>query len=116
MIDEAKLDALRATHKRIKYVRYNGHDLVFRGPTRLEAKEYKRKAGDEQTKDDADEQLANALLVQFDDNTDMTKARLSFLAMLDVFPFAATSKEIGRALLQLTGVTQDDELKDGGSA
>jgi hypothetical protein len=111
-----KLAQLEATHKRIKHVVYNGTDLVFRKPTRTECQQH-RAAGlsdDTSVKAGADEQLAQLTIVVCGKAEGVPAARVAFLALLEEWPYLVNEKSVGRALSQLTGVTQDDGVKTYG--
>lgn len=114
-ITEEHLRELARTHKRVKHVAYNGHDLVFRRPTRVECQMH-RSTTRESGAEEADEQLAAITIVQVDDVTDSTQVRASFQALLDDWPYMVHEKSVGGALAELTGVKQDAELKRSGSA
>jgi len=116
VITPEQIEQATAKHGRVKVVQYNGHEMIFRKPSRPECKDYARKMNDESTKNDADEQLAQILIVNFDGETDPVRARIAFNAMLDEYPLAANSKAIGGAVSRLAGVVQDDDAKKPASA
>lgn len=115
MTDE-QLAGLQAKHGRIKHVIYNGTDLVFRKPKRVECQMHaaKLEAGGPE-KASADEQLAQLLIVVCGEKQD-TEAKRAFLDLLDEYPYLVRNEKVGGALAKLTGVTQDDEAKIYGSA
>ena len=79
-IGEQHLAELEAKYKRIKVVEYNGHTLIFRAPTRAEAKQHAAKLENPQSKTDADEQLAQATVIHVDGEEDQKAARQALKA------------------------------------
>lgn len=114
-ITEERLRELQRQHRRVKHVRYNGHDLVFRAPSRTECQMH-RQVSREQGGEEADEQMAKMTIVQLDDERDLAKVRGAFLELLEEWPFLVHEKSVGGALAELTGVKQSSELKNSGSA
>lgn len=114
-ITEDHLRGLAKLHRRVKHVTYNGHDLVFRAPTRVECQMH-RQASRERGPEEADEDMAICTIVQIDDVTDSSKLRALFLDLLEEFPFLVHEKSVGGALAELTGVKQASELKRSGTA
>lgn len=113
-VSEETLAQLTATHGRVKVVSYNGHELVFRKPKRAEVRMHAQALDDPQRKAGADEELAQLLIVAYDGVADARKARDAWNDLLDDFPYAASSKPIGGAIAQLTGVVEDIDLKGSG--
>lgn len=117
MLSEDDIATLSATYGRVKYVAYNGVDLVFRKPKRAECQSYMMKREDGgAAKVAADEQLAQQIIVRCGDATDPLKAREAFLALLEEYPLLVNEKSVGGAIGKLAGITQDDDLKSAGSA
>lgn len=114
-ITEEHLRDLAKLHRRVKHVSYNGHDLVFRAPTRVECQMH-RQTSRERGSEEADEELAQCTIVQIDDVTDPSKLRGIFLDLLEEFPFMVHEKSVGGSLAELTGVKQASELKRSGTA
>jgi hypothetical protein len=115
MLSEERLMALEAEHKKIKHVVYNGVDLVFRKPKRSECREHAAKLEDPAQKPDADDQLAQQIIVQCGIAEGPMNARAAFLALLDEYPYLTKSAAVGNALGKLTGVLQDEDAKSYGS-
>ncbi len=116
MLSDETIEKLTATHGRIKYVVYNGVDLVFRKPKRTECQAFmmKREEGGA-SKIAADEQLAQQLIVRVGDIAELLPVRAAFLALLEEWPLLVSEKSVGNALGQLAGIIQSDELKSVGS-
>ncbi len=110
-ITEEQLDELRKKHDRIKHVRYNGTELVFKPPTSLQCTRYLAQRNNPAEKDGADASLAQLLVIQADGDTDPARARDAFNRLLDRFPLMMGCADITGPLAQLTGVVQDDDLK-----
>lgn len=113
-ISEEQIEALRKQYSRIKYVNYNGVELVFRKPHRHECQDHAMKLENPAQKIVADEQLAQLLVVQCGP-AEGIKAKEAFLALLDDFPYLVRNEAVGSALAKLTGVVQDEEAKNYGS-
>lgn len=114
-ITEEFLDQARVKYGRVKHVVYNGVDIVMRKPKRVECQEHAARSDDPQQKFTADEQLCQTLMVACGEATDVAGARAAFTALLEDYPYAVKSKEIGTALLKLIGILQDDEGKSYGT-
>lgn len=110
-LSEEQLNAHRAKHGRIKHVEYNGVDLVFRKPSRAEVKIHQRARENPQEKTDADEHLAQALVIQCGKAVGGDLAREAFLQLLDEYPYACESQAIGHAIAKLSGLMLDEEAK-----
>lgn len=110
MLSEEQIQAHRAAFGRIKYVTYNGVDLVFRKPKRVEVQQHAAKANSEAERHLADEQLAQMLVVQCGEATGVA-AKPAFLALIEEYPYVAQCKAVGTAIAVLTGVVQDEEAK-----
>lgn len=116
MITPEQIEQATTKHGRVKLVQYNGHEMLFRKPSRPECKDYARKMNDDATKNDADEQLALMLVVNFDGADDQLGARRGLIQLFDDYPLAANSKAIGGAISRLAGVVQDEDAKKPESA
>lgn len=109
-ITEEHLAELQKQHGRVKHVVYNGVDLVFRRPKRVECQQHAVKLDNPQEKAVADEQLAQLLVVQCGEKVG-PDAKVSFLALLDEYPYLTKNPKIGGALAKLTGVVEEEEVK-----
>ena len=91
-LTDEQLETLRlACGGRIGVVDWAGHQIVFRRPSRLEVREYRRKQ-DGAERPDALDQLAQAMLVALDGDADTTRARVAFTSQfLDQFPAFTSS-------------------------
>lgn len=116
MLSEEKVAELRAQYGRVQYVTYNGVDLVFRKPSRVEVDMHAVKvdAGGAE-KAQADNQLAQ-LIVVLCGTAEGPAAKEPFLALLNEYPYICRCVAVGTALSVLTGVIQDETLKNAGSA
>ncbi len=109
-ITEEHLAELGRQHGRVKHVVYNGVDLVFRKPKRVECQQHAAKLESPAEKVVADEQLAQLLIVECGDKSG-PEAKVAFLALLDDFPYLTKNPKIGGALAKLTGVVEEEEVK-----
>lgn len=115
MLDDAKLEALRARYGKIGVVDYNGHQLVFRRPSRDQAREYRRKKENEAEKPDALDQLAQVIIVAFDGEEDVARARITFTTVfLEEYPMAMNHPRFMACFGCLIGLTENEEEKDMG--
>lgn len=114
-ITEEQLTALEQAHGKIKHVEYNGHDIVFRKPKRVEVTEHATKlerGGPE--KIGADEHLAKQIVVHCD-GEEGTAARFALVALIEEFPYLARNEKIGMAIGKLVGVVEDLDAKTYGT-
>ena len=114
------LAALEKQHRKVAHVQYNGHDLVFRRPTRAEAAYYREQIDSQSSKSEraaADEHLAQSVVVQVDDvlsdgtPTGQVRVREAFNALLEEHPLMCMAAPVGRTLGKLTGILQEDTVK-----
>lgn len=110
MLSDETIEAHKQAFGRVKYVVYNGVDLVFRKPKRIEVQQHAAKTNVESERHLADEQLAQLLVVQCGEATGPA-AKVAFLALLDEYPYLSQSKQVGTAIAVLTGVLQDEAAK-----
>jgi hypothetical protein len=101
MIDEKTLAEIQALHPVIAHLERNGQEVVFRMPTRVEQREYKKKRQDENTSATALEDLVVACRVWPD--------QADFKVMLDQRPFLIES--FGDGLLREAGAGDAKNLK-----
>ena len=113
-LTEEQLEALRATHKKIAIVDWNGHQLVFRRPTRDECHAYRVAQETPHEKADANERLCQFTIVAFDAATDVTGARTAFLAFLTESPMFGNTARVKLALAALMGLVEEEDLADMG--
>lgn len=116
-ITEQQLSELQAKHGRIKHVSYNGVDIVFRKPRRVEVQQHRAKlhTDDPNEKSIADEQLA-ILTVEYCNGKAGPDSKQALNALADDFPYLFAEKSIGDAIAVLSGIKQDETLKNSGSA
>lgn len=116
MLSDEDLEAMRNEHGRIKHVVYNGVDIVLRAPKPVEIDMHalaSDKGGAEKV--GADKLLCQQLVVHCNGVTGAKEARLAFVELQKRFGYIHKSAKVGGALAQLTGVVEDEELKDDGS-
>jgi hypothetical protein len=114
-VDETKLEALRVKYGKIGVVAYNGHELVFRRPTRDHVREYRRKKDSDAEKMDAMDQLAQVTIIAFDGEEDITRARTRFTeSFLEDYPLAISNAKFVNCLTALAGLMEEEDEKDLG--
>lgn len=115
MMSEAQLEELRVKHVKIGVVDYNGHQLVFRRPTREQVREYRRKKDSDAEKMDAMDQLAQATILSFDGEADPDKARQVFTReFLTDYPLAVSNPKFVSVLSALAGLIEEEDARDLG--
>ncbi len=115
MMSEAELEELRTRHGKIGIVEYNGHQLVFRKPSREHVREYRRKKDSDAEKMDAMDQLAQATIIAFDGERDANKARETFTReFLNDYPLAVSNPKFVAVLSALAGLIEEEDARDLG--
>lgn len=115
MLSEGRLEELRQKYGKIGLVEFNQHVIVFRKPTRLDAREYRRKKDSEAEKMDAMDQLAQATIIAFDSQDDPNAARTTFTErFLEDYPLAVSNVRFMNVLSALSGIVEEEETKDLG--
>ncbi len=111
MLDEAGIKALEKTHKKVGVIDWDGHQLVFRRPSRVDTREYNRKQDSPAEKPDALDQLAQVTLVAFDGETDPIRARTLFNVFLDDYPMFCNAPRVANLMGALGGAMEAEEAK-----
>lgn len=115
MLDETKLDELQKQHSKIGVIEFSGHQIVFRKPTRFEAREYKRMMESEAEKPDAIDRLCQSTIIALDGETDPTRAREAFTgSFLEAYPLATAGAKFKNVLGALTGLVEDEDARELG--
>jgi hypothetical protein len=115
MLDEPQLDALKVKHGKIAVIDYDGHQIVFRRPTRENCREYRRQRESPSEKHEAMEHLAQVTLVAFDGELDANKARTFYTAtFLEEYPLFVNVPKVQNALSALSGMIEEEEAIDLG--
>ena len=115
MLDEEALEALRLKYGKIGVVAYNGHQIVFRKPTRDNCRDYRRMRDSASEKADAVEFLAQVSLAAFDGELEVNKARTHYTnVFLDEFPLFANTPKVMAVLSLLTGMVEEEDAIDLG--
>lgn len=115
MLSEEQVEEYTKQFGRVKYVTFNGVDLVFRKPKRVECQQYASRLGNPQEKLNSDEQLAQQLVVHCNGMAGALEARKALTELLEEYPFMIRSEVVGQAISRLMGLTQDDVVKTYGS-
>jgi hypothetical protein len=112
MIPEEQLAALAAKYPRMKVVRYNGHDLVFRSPTKLDMRPWQIAMQDPSQKPFADDALAQKIVACVDGVDGPAEAvRSAYNALTDLYPLLVNSTGVQDAIAKLTGIVEEDAEK-----
>jgi|SRR5215471_10222127 len=115
MLDDTKLEELRAKYGKIGVVEYNGHQIVFRKPTRDQARDYRRKKESDAERTDALDQLAQATIVAFDGELDANRARTTFTTVfLEDYPMAMNHPKFMGCMSALSGLVEEEDEKELG--
>lgn len=115
MLSEESLEALRGKYKKIARVTWEGHELVFRRPTRDEWHAYLRAKGSAMETHTAQEHHSQVTIVAYDGQLDILSARTGYTnELLEECPGFANAPELGAALSVLAGTAQQEEIKNLG--
>lgn len=110
MLDDGQIEELRKRcGGKVGVVDFDGHQLVFRRPTRDEVREYRRKKDSPSEKPDALDQLAQATIVAFDGEPDTVRARTLFLGFLDEYPLFTSGPKPSVVFGRLTGLVEAED-------
>ena len=111
-LTEEQLEGLRVKHRKIARVIWEGHEVVFRRPTRDEWHSYLRAQGSPMEKHTAQEHHSQITLVAYDGDMSMPGARVAYQqGLLEECPGFANAPELGAALSVLAGTAQEEEIK-----
>ena len=105
MIDQSKLDEIKAKHPRVRVCETAAGTLVLRSPTRVEWRKFKSLV----MSDDVQSQISATEMLLFD--IVVHPAREDFAALLDQFPGLEVDKGVQLAIKELTGQVSSDEGK-----
>ena len=115
MLDEAQIEALRATYGKVGVRDYNGHQLVFRKPTRDDCREYRRMMNSPNEKGDAIESLAQKMIVALDGETSVIAARTRYTGVfLEEYPLFSNNQQTIALISALSGVVEEEDAEDLG--
>jgi hypothetical protein len=114
-LTEEQLEELRVRHTRIATIEWNGHELVFRKPSRDECRSYRVKLENVETKVDAAEQLCQQTIIAFDGDLNTVAARTRFTGVfLEETPMFAATAKCRIALGALMGLVEEEDLTNLG--
>jgi hypothetical protein len=118
MLTEEQLETLRLKYGKIGIVTYNGHQVVFRKPSRDDCREYRRMKESAVERGDAIESLAQKALCAFDGEQDVNRARTYYTTVfLEEFPMFANTGNVVAILSALSGMVEEaDALELGKGA
>lgn len=101
-------EELQRQYTKVGVVEWDGHRLAFRLPTRVEMREYRRKASSPQELPDRVDQLAQSTIVSFDGCGDILQARTLFNAFLERYPRFTDSEKAQSILGILSGAVEEE--------
>lgn len=112
---EAWLDAAQKQYGRIGTVEFSGNTIVFRKPTRLEVRDYRRMLDTPAERPDALDSLAQKTILAFNDLTEPNAARVVFTgSFLESYPLAMGNDKFKALLGVLSGLVEDEDAADLG--
>jgi len=112
---DAKVEEARVKYGKAGGVRFNGHSIVFKKPTRDHVREYRRKLDTPSEKADAMDQIAQVTIVAFDDKDDPNVARTHFTTVfLEEYPMATSNYKFNACLSSLAGLSELEDDADLG--
>ena len=115
MLSEEQKDALEKAHKKIGVISWEGHEIVFRRPTRTEWHNYMRMNGDAAANAAALDSHAQITLVAYDGDIQMPRARIAYTnELLEECPGFANAPEVAAVLAVLAGTAQQEDLANLG--
>lgn len=103
MLTDEQIDALGTKFGKVGTVDFEGHQIVFRRPSRDQIKDYRRKEDSASEKQDRVDQLAQQTIIAFDGNEEPTACRVAFLSFLEEFPMFCDSPKAQTVLTVLAG-------------
>lgn len=114
MLDEQSQEVLRGRYGAVATVDFNGHQLVFRRPSRDEVREFRRKERSPAEADDAVDYVSQLTMVAFDGEADPMKARVAYGAFLQDHPRFTESTKFRIAFNLLSGRVEREDIADMG--
>jgi hypothetical protein len=109
MLSDDQLKALNAAHRKVRVIAWAGHEIVFRKANREEYRAYRRAGESEFEKSDRVDQLAQKLVVAFDDDTTLPRCRERYTAFLDEWPAFIDVPQHKGILLDLVGMVEEED-------
>lgn len=115
MLDDKQLDELKLKYQKIAVVEHDGHQLVFRRPTRDDCREYRRMRESPSEKHEAMERMAQTTIVALDGEQDVNKARTFYTsAFLEEYPLFVNHPNVVAAISALSGLVEEEEADELG--
>jgi hypothetical protein len=115
MLTEAQIEALRVQCGRVGVVEYNGHQIVFRKPTRDHCREYRRMRESANERHEALEHLAQLTIVAYDGTTEPNAARTQYTAVfLEEYPLFVNVAKVMNVLSVLAGLVEEEDAHELG--
>lgn len=109
MLDETRLEELRRQYVKIGVIDWEGHQLVFRRPSRDEVHHYRmQRDGSPDERGGASDLLSTKTMVAFDGETDPNRARLAYDAFLGEYPMFCSALKPQGVLSILSGLIESE--------
>ena len=115
MLDDAALEALKLKFGKVGVVDFDGHQIVFRKPTRDQCREYRRMRESANEKHESLEHLAQMMIVAFDGTQDPNLARTLYTSQfLEDYPLFVNVPKVAAVLSALSGMVEEEDAQDLG--
>lgn len=111
MLSAEALATLKTKHGELGQVDFRGHTITLRRPSRLEAREYRRKEDSPREKPDRVDQLLQSVIVAFDGTVEPVACRELLNAFLETAPNFCDSPKVGDVLGVLLGQFEEEDSR-----
>lgn len=108
-LSDDQIEIIRKQFGKVAVVDWSGHQLVFRRPTRVEVRDYRRKQDSPAEKPDAIDQLLQQILVAYDGLTDVPRIAAYTGGFLEEFPAFADTMHAKAAVSCLMGLVEEED-------
>ena len=114
-LDDVQLEVLRVQYKKIAVIDWEGHQLVFRRPTRDEIRDYWQRKDSTSEASNALDLYSQVTIAAFDGNTDRAACRIAYTdSFLEAVPAFTRSGKAAVAFAHLMGLVEEDASVDLG--
>jgi hypothetical protein len=114
-LTDEQIEALRQKFGKVGVVEWNGHQIVFRKPTRDDCRDYRRMRESPTEKGDSIESLCQKSLCAFDGELDVNRARTIYTTVfLEEYPLFASVPKVVAVMSALTGMVEEEDALDLG--
>lgn len=113
-LKDDEIEGLRKVYGKVGVIDWDGHQLVFRRPTREMVRDYRRKGDSAAEKPDREDQLSQQAMISFDGDTDPVRCREKFTSLLDEYPMLTSSNKYLVMMALLLGMVEEEGAEDLG--